>query len=252
MQKSIFLAALEDFLTQKFLLITFAPFLITFVLFGMLFYGSISEILDMLSTLAQNPDAINSPDVAQFAQEHHWLAAIASSTLFHYIAGILLTVLGTVLAVLLSTAVATMVMGFFIPTVVREIHRRHYPEVSLDGGVSAGEYIMLMLSTLGKAVGVFILTLFVYFVPLLNAIAVNIPFYYLFHSLYVLDVGGEIFKKEELIAVLKKHRPKIMSTTLILYLITLIPFAGMLLQVYFVSVLAHLFLRIKATGNGRV
>ncbi len=246
MQKNIFVMALEDFLTKKFLAITFGPFIITFILFGMLLYGSASHVLDMLATLAQNPEALSNPEIAEFAKEHNWLAAIASSTVFHYIAGALLAVLGTLLAVLLSTAMATMVMGFFIPMVVKEIHKRHYPHIKLEGGIGIGEYIWLMIKTLLKSIGVFVLTIFVYFIPLLNAIAINIPFYYLFHSLYVLDVGGEIFKKKELETVLKKHRLKIMSTTFILYLITLIPFAGMLLQVYFVSVLAHLFLRLKA------
>jgi hypothetical protein len=60
-----------------------------------------------------------------------------------------------------------------------------------------------------------------------------------------LDVGGEIFSKKELVEVIKTNRSKIYTTTLLLYLITLIPFAGMLLQVYFVSVMAHLFLRLK-------
>ncbi len=246
MQKNIFIVALEDFLTKKFLAITFGPFIITFILFGMLLYGSASQILDMLTALAQNPDAINNPTVAEFAKEHNWLAAIVSSTIFHYLAGALLTIIGTLLAVLLSTAMATMVMGFFIPTVIKEIHKRHYINIPLEGGLGIGEYIWLMAVTLLKALGIFLLTIVLYFIPLLNAVAINIPFYYLFHSLNVLDVGGEIFKKDELLQLLKKHRPKIMSTTLLLYLITLIPFAGMLLQVYFVSVLAHLFFRLKA------
>jgi hypothetical protein len=61
-----------------------------------------------------------------------------------------------------------------------------------------------------------------------------------------LDVGGEIFTKQELEEVIKKYKTKIYSTTAILYLITLIPFTGLFLQVYFVSVMAHLFFRIKA------
>jgi len=246
MQKSIFVVALEDFLTRKFLAITFLPFIISFTLLGMLFYGSFSQLLEMLTTLAQNPDALSDPQIAQFAQEHHWLAAIASSTIFHYIAGALFAVLGTLFAVLISTALATVVMGFFTPTIVREIHRRHYSDIELGKGVGILEYLWMVLAVFFKAIAVFILTIFVYFVPLLNTIALNIPFYYFFHSLYVLDVGGEIMSAHELESTLKKHRPKIMGTTLLLYIITLVPFAGMLLQVYFVSVLAHLFFRLKS------
>ena len=246
MQKSIFTAALEDFLTKKFLTLTFAPFFITLVLFGWLFWGAGSELLDILTQLAQNPDAINDPDIAAFVQEHPWIASLAGSFIFKIIFGTLLAVLGTLLAILLSTATATVIMGFFTPTVVREIHRRHYAHIPIEGGIGVLEYIWLMTKIILKSIGVFLLALVLYFVPLLNAIAINIPFYYLFHSFLSLDVGGEIYSAKELETVLKKHRAKIMSTTGVLYLITLIPFAGMILQVYFVSVMAHLFFRLKA------
>ncbi len=246
MQKSVFIAGWEDFMTKKFLAITFLPFIITFILFATFFWGAGGQMIHILSQLAQNPNAIHNPDIAQFAQNHPWLVDLVSSWIVKTLLGTLVAILGTLLAILLSTAVATMVMGFFTPYVVKEIHKRHYAHIPLSGGLSILEYLWLLSKTLLKAIGISFLALVLYFIPLLNAIALNIPFYYLFHSLMSLDVGGEIMRAKELEIFLKKYRLKIMSTTAILYLITLIPLAGTLLQVYFVSVMAHLFFRLKA------
>ncbi|MRI58587.1 MAG: hypothetical protein C6H99_03660 [Epsilonproteobacteria bacterium] len=246
MQKSIFTAALEDFLTKKFLTLTFAPFFLTLLLFSWLFWGAGGELLDILSQLAQDPNAIQDPAIANFVQEHPWIATIASSAIFKILFGTILALLGTLLAILLSTATATIIMGFFTPTVVREIHRRHYSHIPIEGGIGALEYLWLALKIILKSIGLFLLAIILYFIPLLNALAINIPFYYLFHSFLSLDVGGEIYRAKELETILKRYRTKVMGTTAILYLITLIPFAGMILQVYFVSVMAHLFFRIKA------
>ncbi len=246
MQKSIFVAGWEDFTTKKFLSITFIPFFVTFALFALFFWGTGGEIIDILSQIAQNPDAIQNPDIARFVHNHPFLASIAGSWLFRVLFGTVIAVLGTLLAILLSTAIATMVMGFFTPYVVREIHKRHYSHIPLTGGMSVLEYLWLLAKILLKSIGIFFLALILYFIPLLNAIALNIPFYYLFHSMMSLDVGGEIMKGRELESFLKKYRFKVMSTTSVLYLITLLPLAGTLLQVYFVSVMAHLFFRLRS------
>ncbi len=246
MQKNVFMAALEDFLSTKFLSLTLAPFFITLIIFAVLIFGAGSEFFDLLNQISENPQAIDDPEIKSFVQEYPILATIAGSFIFHALAGVLIGVLGTGLAILASTAVALIVVGFFTPIIVGEIHKRHYSHVKKEGGIDIFSYIVLMSKSILKFFMIFILSIILYFVPLLNLIALNIPFYYLFHSLLTLDVGGEILKKEELYEALSKKRKEITATTLVLYLVSLIPFAGMLLQVYFVSVLAHLFFRIKA------
>ena len=245
MQKSIFLTAWQDFMTKKFLAITFIPFVITFILFSILLYGGWAETFSILETLGKNPDAINDPHIAHFIQQHEIIASILSSSIFHYIFGAFFAIFGALLVILLSTATATMIMGFFTPTIIKEIHKRHYAHITMEGGIGAIEYIWLMVKIVLKSSVLFIVSSILYFIPLFNAIALNIPFYYLFHSFLSLDVGGEIMSASELQKILKKYRIKVMSTTGILYLITLIPLAGTLLQVYFVSVMAHLFCRLK-------
>ncbi len=245
MQKNVFVLGWQDFMTKKFLILTFAPFFITLILFGLVFYGGGAQLIHFLDMIAQNPQNIHDPSIAEFAKDHPILVWLASHSITHFILSTLIAVLGTLLAILLSTATATMIMGFFTPIVVKEIHKRHYSHLELSKGISLIDYTVLMIKILLKSIGLFLLSIIFYFLPLLNAIALNIPFYYLFHSFLSLDVGGEIMDKAELEKILKQYRLKMMSTSGILYLITLFPFAGMILQVYFVSVMAHLFFGLK-------
>ncbi len=220
MQKALILGW-RDFLTKEFLAITFLPFILTLLLLGGGWIAFGGNIVDTL------------------------LRSHIHNHLLHSIVTFLANALGFFVAVLLSTSFATIIMGFFTPYVVRKIHKRHYSHIPLQGGVGIGEYLWILAKTLLKFLFVFLLSLLLFFIPLLNAIALNIPFYYLFSSLLTLDVGGEIYTKKELEAILKKRRLTIASTTGVLYLITLLPFAGSLLQVYFVSVMAHLFFGFK-------
>ncbi len=245
MQKNIFIIAFEDFLSTKFLTLTLAPFFITLIIFSFLIFGAGGELFDILHQLSQNPNSINDPQVKDFVQNYPIIATIAGSYIFHIFAGVLFGILGTGLAILASTAVAVTVVGFFTPIIVDEIHKRHYSNIPKDGGIDILSYFGLMIKTFLKFLAIFIVSIFLYFIPLINLIALNIPFYYLFASLLTLDVGGEVLTKEELQKVLQIRKRELFGSTLILYLISLIPFAGMLLQVYFVSVLAHQFFRMK-------
>ena len=221
--QNIFVVALQDFLSKKFLALTLLPFFITFLLFASIWnLSDIHVALGHLTGIGFIDSAISS------------------------IANFFVGFLGWIAIAALSTVTATIIIGFFTPVIVREIHRRHYAGLKIEGGIGIIEYLWILVKTLLKFFGVLLLSLIFYFIPLLNVVAFHIPFYYLFSQLLSLDVGGEIFRGKELEAVIRKNRSKIYTTTLILYLITLIPFAGMLLQVYFVSVMAHLFFRLKS------
>ncbi len=221
--QNIFIVALRDFLSKKFLALTLLPFFVTFLIFGTIWdLSGIQVALGNLTGIEFIDTILNS--------------------LANFLAGFL----GWVIIAAVSTVTATMIIGFFTPLIVKDIQKRHYPNVKLEGGVGVVEYLWLLFVSFLKFLGVLFVSLIFYFIPLLNYIAFHLPFYYLFSQLLSLDVGGEIFSKKELSEVLKKDRAKIYTTTLLLYLITLIPFAGMLLQVYFVSVMAHLFLRLKS------
>jgi len=242
---ALFTKALSDFFTTKFLTLTTAPFIITMGVALLFLYYLSGEFFDMLNVAAQvaeNPDAMQAQDeLAQFAKEYPIFSAILGSFIFKAIAGTLFYLIGGGFAILLSVIRATMIIGFFTPYIIAEVQKRHYPTVERKATVPIIDYIFFMLKQFGLFLLLFFVSLPFYFIPLLNIVAMNAPFYFLFHRLLTRDVAGEILDKEEMKVVFKEARWRIATTTFILYLLSLIPAVGVIGQVFFVIVLAHQF-----------
>lgn len=240
---NLFGKALQDFLSIRFMAMTTVPFIATLVL-GLVVLGFLSgEFFDLLNAAAQanqDPGAAGAQeDLARFAQTYPLISALLGSFVFKLIAGTLFYLIGGGIAILFSVVLAVIIVGFLTPAIVREIHRRHYAAVERKSHGSVLGYLGFML----KQFLLFLLFWFVslpfYFVPLINLVAINAPFYFLFHRLLTRDVAGEIFDAAEAKRFFKVAKWRLMSTTLILFLISLIPLAGLLLQVFFVIVLTH-------------
>jgi len=240
---SLLAKALSDFFTTKFLTLTAAPFIITILISSISLYYFAGQFFDMLNVAAQiaaNPDAAQAQsEMAQFAKEHPILAAITGTFLFKAIAGTILFVIGGGFALLASVILSVIIIGFFTPYIVAEVQKRHYPTIERKATVPMTDYIVFML----KKFGLFILFLFIslpfYFIPVINIVAVNVPFYFLFHSLLTRDVAGEILDKDEMKRLFKRAKWRIAATTFILYLLSLIPLVGVFGQVFFVITLSH-------------
>ena len=231
---SILTKALSDFFTTKFLTLTAAPFIITMLISSVFLYYLSGEFFDMLNLVSQN-------EMEQFAKEYPIFATIAGSFLFKAIAGTLFYVIGAGFAVLISVILAVVIIGFFTPYIVAEVQKRHYPTIERKATVPMTDYIVFMLKKFVLFVLFFFVSLPFYFIPIINIIAVNAPFYYLFHSLLTRDVAGEIFDKEEMKTLFKRAKWRIAVTTFILYMLSLIPAVGIFGQVFFVIVLSHQF-----------
>lgn len=234
--------ALSDFFTTKFLVLSTAPFLITMAIAFFVLFQASGEFFDMLNAAAQagqHPGTVPSNELAQFAQQYPILSAILGSFIFKAVAGTLFYIIGGGIAVLVSVILAVIIVGFFTPMIVKEVQRRHYPDIEMKSTVSVGDYLLFVL----KKIGIFLLFLLVslpfWFVPVVGIVAMNAPFYYLFHQMLTRDVAGEILDKEEMKLLFKEAKWRLATTTLILYLLSLIPGVGILGQVFFVIVLAH-------------
>jgi len=253
-EEAIFAKALSDFFTTKFLTLSTAPFVITMILAFFLLYQASGEFFDMLSAAAaagSAPDAAQAHDqLAQFAQEYPILSTILGSVVFKAVAGTLFYIIGGGVAVLVSVILAVVIVGFFTPIIVKEVQKRHYPHIERKATVPVWDYILFMLGQFLLFLLFLIVSLPFWFVPVLGIVAMNAPFYFLFHKLLTRDVAGEIFDKQEMKEVFRRAKWRIAATTLILYLLSLIPGVGILGQVFFVLVLAHQFFQEAARLRG--
>ena len=246
--------SLADFFTTKFLVLSTAPFFITLLISILFLYYLSGEFFDMLNVAAQvsqNPDAVNAQnELAQFAKEYPIISAILGSFIFKAIAGTLFYVIGGGFAVLVSVILAVIIIGFFTPYIVAEVQKRHYPNIERRATVSIVDYLIFLLKQFGLFLLFFFVSLPFYFIPVLNIVAMNAPFYFLFHTLLTKDVAGEILDSREQKEIFKKAKWRIATTTFILYLLSLIPAVGILGQVFFVIVLSHQFFQEAARLRG--
>ena len=237
--------ALSDFFTTKFLALSTAPFIITILIAFFFLFQLSGEFFDMLNAAAQasqNPDAAAAQnELAQFAKEYPIISAILGSFLFKAVAGTLFYIIGGGVAVLVSVIIAVIVVGFFTPMIVSEVRKRHYPNVERNATVPVWDYLLFLLGQFLLFLLFLVVSIPFWFVPLLGIVAMNAPFYFLFHKLLTRDVAGEILDKREMREVFAQAKWRIMTTTLILYLLSLIPGVGILGQVFFVIVLTHQF-----------
>ncbi|OQX72699.1 MAG: hypothetical protein B6D59_07735 [Campylobacteraceae bacterium 4484_4] len=246
----LFRKSLKDFLSPSFLSLSIIPFLITFALFGFLYLGYGS---DLLHTVTESIDRGVFPFIDP--ESHPWLTWLLTFSVFKWLFAIFYYLVGAVLVIMLSVVIAVIVIGFFTPAIVKLVHKKHYPDfVIKNGNFSFISSIGMYLKIFGTFILLLLVALPFMFVPAVNFIAINLPFYYLFHAFLLLDVGSEIDSKEEFKTVIKTYKGSFRTTTLTLYGISLIPLAAIFLQVWFVTLLAHLFFTktIQARREGLV
>ncbi len=217
----------SDFFSIKFLTLSIAP---TIIILAIVF--GIYHLIDIDFATLLMVDASTHPYL-------HWILSIGfvswliNALLYIFIWGLLIVV---------SVSLGILIVGFFTPIIVKELHKKYYLHIRLTN------QNFTFVNSLGMYFKVFfifftllILTAPLIFVPGLNFVFLYVPFYYLFHHFLILDVGSCIVSKEEFLEIVKKNKLLFNSTTFSLYMISLIPFLGILLQVFFVIVIAHEF-----------
>ena len=222
LQKSI-----SDFFSAKFLTLSILPIMIVFaIVFGVYYLTD----FDLATLLAVD------------GTTHPWLNWILSFSFVQSFINFFLYLFIWGLLIVISVVLSIIVVGFFTPKIVKEIQKKHYPHIKLTNqNFTLANSIFMYLKIFFIFFTLLIITLPLSFIPGVNLAVLYIPFYYLFHNFLVLDVGSSIVSKEEFFKIVKNNKALFRSTTLTLYLISLIPLSGILLQVFFVIVLSHEF-----------
>jgi hypothetical protein len=230
-----------------------APFIVTLILMYILFFVLAGMGVDQLAqvqvqtseTTIQN----GIPHTESFSTMLEGSAIIKflmSYAVTSWIATFLIYAIGSFLVLYVSIFIALIVIGFLTPFVLKELQRRHYKDVEMIG------YSNIILGLLSVAKwAIIMLLLFIvlipfYFIPLVNIVAFNFPLYYFFHKMLTFDVSSNITTKEESKKIHYFSANKIRLKTLILYIISLVPFAIFFGAIYYVIYLGHTyFLEVK-------
>lgn len=233
---SLFEKSLKDYLTPKFLGLSFATLMIPLiVLFFVLIVGG-GEFFDILSQGAE------SGDFTFLSQEQYpILTTILKLSIVKWILVSIFYLFGGLIAVLLSLLIAIIVLGFLTPIVVATIHKRHYLELgSLKSMSTAGSWNMILMVIL-KFILLLIVAIPFMFIPLINFFAINAPFLYLFHQMMVIDVGSNMMDKPHFLSASKKHFKSLLVLSVLFFTLSIIPIIGIFLQLFFAIYYTHFF-----------
>lgn len=253
MNANVWTISVKDFLTKKMLQLALIPFAGTILIMYIFFFGAAGAGLDALreSTLQiEQQQQVERNGVVE--QEHEVttieggsaiLRFLMEHTVTSWLVSFIVFTVGGIITFIFAIFIALIIIGFLTPFIVKEIHRRHYSQLPLD---HHGSILGILLNTTKHVVIMLLLFLVLmplYFIPLLNLVAFNLPVYYLFHKLYLLDVSSETTTKERFKLIMAYHGGTVRMTTFTLYVISLIPFAAYITPVFNVIVLTHTMFR---------
>jgi len=252
MNENIWITSFKDFFTKKMLGYALVPFLFTLLVLYGLFFTLADSGLDQLrqstvhieqsqTTVRDGLPHTESVDATYTGSSI--LKFLMQNSVTSWLISFFVVTVGGMFVFIVAIFAAIFVIGFLTPAIMREIQRRHYPEIELKSHGNLISTIFHSIKYVFIMALMFLLLTPFYFIPLLNIIAVNLPFYYLFHKFYILDVSSESLTLGTYRKMMFYRGNKIRFTTVLLYALSLIPFAALVTPVFNVIVLAHTVLR---------
>ena len=162
-------------------------------------------------------------------------------TITSWIVSFLVYTIGLFAIGYLSIFVSLVIVGFLTPKILGIIHQRHYEKLQINSNFSAIDGIWKIVKTAFVMILIFLALLPLYFIPIVNIIAINLPFYYFFHKMLHYDVGSTLTSKEEFIQVYYSEKSTMRLRTLFLYIVSLIPFVAFFIAVFYIVYLGHTY-----------
>jgi len=236
------------------------PFILSMLVLYILFFVLAGMSLDSLGTMniqsTQTTMQNGVPHTDSFNATLEGSALIQflmSHAITSWIATFLVYTVGSFLTLYLSIFVALIIVGFLTPTILKEIQKRHYEDVEIRGHSNIFEALFLTTKWIATMLIMFIVFIPLYFIPLVNIVAFNLPLYYFFHKMMTYDVSSTICTKEEGMKIKFFHASELRLKTLGLYLISLIPFVIFFTSVFYIIYLGHTYFtetrKLRVQGN---
>ncbi len=247
-QKDILILSIKDFFTYKMFKYSLAPFLITLVIIYIIFFYvagiGVEHLGEMHVQSTQTTIENGIPHIESFngiLEGNAIIKYLMSYTVTSSIATFFMYAFGTFFVLYLSIFIAVIVVGFLTPLVLKELQKRHYKDVEMIGYSNPISSFLSLIKWASIMMLLFIALIPLYFIPLVNIIAFNLPLYYFFHKMITFDVSSNISTKEEFKKIKYFNANSIRLKTLILYLISLIPSAIFLGAIFFVIYLGNTY-----------
>jgi len=247
-ENNTLILSIKDFFTASMLKYSLLPFIMSMIILYALFFYIAGVGLDQLgpvdvsTTQTSVENGIPHTDSFEATLEGTALVKfLMSSAITSWIATFLVYTVGSFLVLYLSIFVALIVVGLLTPLVLKELQRRHYSDVEMIGYSNILEALWLTVKWAFIMLVLFIVFVPLYFIPLVNIIAFNLPLYYFFHKMMTYDISSTICTKEEAKRIKYFNSGTLRLKTLVLYLTSLIPFVVFFGAIFYVIYLGHAY-----------
>lgn len=238
--------SIKDFLTPKMLKIALIPLFVTMIIIYSIFFTAAEFGINAMQEIAQasqnGGEVIIDEDAPfYFVWMTYTLIFLFKYSITSWLAAFLLYTIGTVLVLKISILLTIVVIGFLSPMILNILHKRHYSHLTLNPHGDFLSPLFVLFKSALIMILLFIVLIPLYFIPLLNIIAFSLPFYYFFHKLLNYDVSSTILSKDEFRSIYDINANAFRGRTLLLYIISLIPFITLFTGVFFVIYLGHAY-----------
>lgn len=245
--------SLKDFLTKPMLRLALLPFFIVggLSIFGFFLladmslerFGDTALHIRTSDVRVDDTGALHTEEINATYRGSGILAYLISNPLSSGVVSFLVYTVGGLAAAMLSIYTALAVIGFLTPRILRRLRQKHYPDLELKGYGNPLLSLWLLVKSTLAAMRIFFLLIPLYFIPGLNLIAFNLPFYYLFHTLLTGEIAAEIMTRREALVIAAENKNRLRLRTLLLYGLSLVPFMWLIIPVFYVVYLGNGYLK---------
>jgi len=252
--------SIQDYFTKDMLRLIIFPLLGSFIVMIILFYSiadmGLSHLEDTQIQIQQHQTMVENGVVNETSTNETYTGSSIIDFLLRYtvtswIVSFLVYTVGLFAIGYLSIFTSLIIVGFLTPKILHTIHQRHYSTLELEEGYDTviGGVLKLLKTTLIMFILLIILIPF-YFIPIVNIVAINLPFFYLFHKMINYDVSANIMAKEKFKKLYYINKGSFRVKTLFLYVVSLIPFVAFFIAIFYIIFIGHSYFDLLEKDNG--
>ena len=242
--------SLQDYFTSPMLKLILYPlvasaFLLYFLFFSAADIGLTSLENSHIQIEQHSSQMINGELIESHTKESYSGSSIVDFllkyTITSWIVSFLVYTIGLFAIGYLSIFVSIVIIGFLTPKILSIIHQRHYSDLACEGYGSIIDGIVKLIKTALMMLLLFFVLFPLYFIPGINIIAINLPFYYFFHKMLHFDVGSTMMSKEQFGQIYFPNKSNMRIKSMFLYVLSLVPFVAFFIAVFYIIYLGHTY-----------
>ncbi|MDH4318679.1 MAG: EI24 domain-containing protein [Desulfobulbaceae bacterium] len=228
----------RDLFDRRVVIVAISPFVLTFFLFIIETAWAIHFVFPWFEGLLQQ---ILSPEPTATG----WLASTLDwmgRDLVYRIADVIMGIALFGLLMILNIFLAILLIGvFFTEQLIDTVNENRY-QVKLEPFATWPEIIIFSLKALAKFILLFLLLSPLYFVPIINVLALAIPSFFYLKKTVLFDVASQSITRENYLKIMADNRLNLSLLVLPLYLLLYIPIINIFSYIYAFLVVTHFFL----------